>query len=64
MTSDEKKTTKTFVLKPILVGEKKIFFFDQSWIFREKSKKKKSEIDSKKKTQGKKNKIKMAQKGV
>ena len=38
MTSGEKKTTETYVPKPILVGEKKIFFFHLSRIFRDKSK--------------------------
>ena len=38
MTSYEKKPTKAYIPKPILVGEKKFFFFDLRLILRDKSK--------------------------
>ena len=48
MTSDEKKTTKTFVLKPILVGGKKIFFRLEPDFSRKIEKKKKAKSIQKK----------------
>ena len=38
MTSDEKKTTETYIPKPILVSERKKIFFHLSRIFRDNSK--------------------------